>query len=81
MTDWLSDTPKVSRSACPVCEPDADFSAELLDVWYCERHTPDRGGADDETVTSTGYLSGSADAGGPDNARMCDLIHRKGERP
>src|SRR2546430_5888909 len=61
---YLPDTPCVARAYCPGCEPDADPSQEILDVRWCESHSPARDGADDEVVTASAYLSGSAEAGG-----------------
>ena len=48
---------------------------EILDVRWCESHSPTRDGADDEVVTASAYLSGSAEAGGDDNRRWCDILH------
>ena len=75
VTDYLPDTPCVARAYCPGCEPDADPSLEILDVRWCESHSPTRDGADDEVVTASAYLSGSAEAGGDDNRRWCDILH------
>jgi len=76
VTDFLPDTPSVSRAYCPTCEPDADPSAEILDVRWCSTHTPVSGGLDDESVTVDVYLSGGVEAGGEDNRRWCELLHR-----
>jgi len=46
-------------------------------VSWCESHSPARDGADDEVVTVSAYLSGSAEAGGDDNRRWCDILHRR----
>ena len=73
--DYLPDTPCVARAYCPGCEPDADPSQDILDVRWCESHFPGRAGADDEVVTASAHLSGSAEAGGNDNRRWCDLLH------
>ena len=75
MSDWLPDTPCLGRYYCPGCEPEADPTREILDVRHCERHNPVRDGADDEIVVAAAYLSGSAEAGGEDNARFCAMIH------
>jgi hypothetical protein len=75
VTDYLSDSPYVARAYCPGCEPDADPSQDILDVRWCESHSPARAGADDEVVTASAYLSGSAEAGGDDNRRWCDILH------
>ena len=42
---------------------------------WCESHSPASDGADDEVVTESAYLSGSAEAGGDDNRRWCDILH------
>ena len=47
----------------------------FLDVRWCESHSPALDGGDDEVVTSSAYLSGSAEAGGDDNRRWCDILH------
>jgi hypothetical protein len=75
VTDYLPDTPYVARAYCPGCEPEADPGDEILDVRWCESHSPSRHGADDEVVTASTYLSGSAEAGGDDNRRWCDILH------
>ena len=75
VTDYLQDSPCVARAYCPGCEPDADPSQEILDVRWCESHSPARDGADDEVVTTSAYLSGSAEAGDDDNRRWCDILH------
>jgi hypothetical protein len=74
--NYLPDTPCVARAYCPGCEPDTDPSQDILDVRWCESHSPVRAGTDDEVVAASGwYLSGSAEAGGNDNRRWCDILH------
>lgn len=75
MSDHLTDSAPVARAYCPGCEPDADPIREILDVRWCELHTPAREGAEDATVNADGFLSGSAEAGGDANRRWCELIH------
>ena len=75
VTDHLPDTPGIARAYCPGCEPDTDPSQEILDVRWCESHSPARDGPDDEVVATSAYLSGSAEAGGDDNRRWCDVLH------
>ena len=48
LTDLLPDTAYVARTYCPGCEPDADPSLDILDVRWCEPHSPARNGADDD---------------------------------
>lgn len=61
--------------ACPDCEPDRDV--RRYQVRHCSRHEPAREGVDDAAVEPSYLASGSNDAGGPGNAAMCDLLHRK----
>lgn len=75
MTDYIPDTPSLARAYCPGCEPDADPSLEILDVFWCESHAPTREGHDDAVVSSALYLSGSVEAGGDDNRRWCEILH------
>src|SRR5256886_15947584 len=78
---YLPDTPCVARAYCPGCEPDADPSQEILDVRWCESHSPARDGADDEVVTASAYLSGSAEAGGAGNRRRRHIPHGRRHPP
>lgn len=72
----LPDSPREGRDWCPTCESDADPLAEILVTVYCWRHPgPDAVGTHDAFVNAT-YLSGSAEAGGEENRRWCDAIHR-----
>ena len=75
VTEFLPDTPAVARPYCPVCEPSADPAREILDVRWCSTHTPESGGLLDAAVRAEAYLSGSAEAGGDDNRRWCQLFH------
>lgn len=77
--DWLPDSPVVARPYCPICEPEADQMAEMLETRYCESHCPSRGGESDGEVNAQSYMSGSAEAGGADNKAYCDFFHRKVE--
>ena len=77
MSHSMQDTPSVARVYCPGCEPEADPTAEILDLRWCEPHSPQRDGADDTVVTAAAYLSGSAEAGGDDNRAWCALFHRR----
>lgn len=78
MSEYIPDSPSVARAYCPACEPHADPTREILDVRWCESHSPAREGADDPLVAAGAYLSGSAEAGGEENRRWCELIHRRG---
>jgi len=77
VTEYLRDSPAVARSYCPVCEPDADPTREILDVHWCVAHAPVWSGADDGAVTVGAIPSGSAEAGGEDNRRWCEILHRE----
>jgi hypothetical protein len=76
MTDFIADTPSVGRMYCPGCEPEVDPISEILDVHWCERHSPHGEGLDDAMVGATTYLSGGVEAGGEDNRRWCEVLHR-----
>lgn len=76
MTDWLPDSDYVARPYCPLCEPDRDPCAEVLETRYCGTHQPSLAGEADHEVTSSSYLSGSAEVGGEDNAKWGALVHR-----
>ncbi|HEV8583430.1 MAG TPA: hypothetical protein VGT02_00515 [Methylomirabilota bacterium] len=77
MPDDIRDTPTLGRSYCPGCEPDADPLAEILDVRWCDAHPPANLGLDDGLVTATAHLLGSVEAGGDDNRRWCEILHRR----
>jgi hypothetical protein len=77
VSEYLAASPVVARSWCPGCEPSADPLIEILDVHYCDAHTPDRDGAADAIVPSEIILTGSSEAGGEANRIWCDLLHRQ----
>jgi len=58
---------------CPGCNPHGD-PIQMLVVW-CSRHEPSVRGSDDDRVAETGYID-RYEAGGSNNARWCDLLHR-----
>ena len=70
-----AETPRIARAYCPACEPDADTLLEILEVQWCNVHMPMREGLDDARVMSDAMLTGSAEAGGDENRRWCDIIH------
>src|SRR5262245_66060535 len=76
VTDFPAEKPPVARAYCPGCEPGADPMLEILDVHWCDAHSPCRAGPDDVLATARGTANGSAEAGGDDNRRWCELIHR-----
>jgi hypothetical protein len=76
----LPDTPALARPYCPACEPDADPCREILDVRWCDSHMPARDGLDDEVVPAGVFPSGSAEAGGDDNRRWCEIVHGRVDR-
>jgi hypothetical protein len=75
LSDVPAETPRIARAYCPACEPDADALLEILEVQWCNAHTPMREGVDDARVMSDAMLTGSAEAGGDENRRWCDVIH------
>ena len=81
MTDYTRDTPALGRTYCPGCEPETDPTLEILDVRWCDTHALQHGGADDSLVSATAYLLGSVEAGGDDNRRWCEILHRRRVEP
>ena len=75
LSDIPAETPRIARAYCPACEPDADTLLEILEVQWCAIHMPLREGMDDARVISDAMLTGSAEAGGDENRRWCDVIH------
>lgn len=69
------ETGSVARLYCPGCEPDADPTAEILDVRWCTEHTPSWAGAEDPGTAV--YITNSSEVGGEDNRLWCALVHRK----
>ena len=84
LSDVPPETPRIARAYCPACEPDADTLLEILETQWCALHMPLREGVDDARVMSDAMLTGSAEAGGDENRRWCDVIHgdspRRGHR-
>ena len=78
--DYTQDTPNLGRRYCPACEPEADVMLEILETSWCGEHLPSPRGAEDDNVVAQSYLSGSAESGGEDARRMCELIHRGDNR-
>ena len=80
VSDMPAETPRIARAFCPACEPDADTLLEILEVQWCNVHMPMREGVDDARVMSDAMLTGSAEAGGDENRRWCDIIHADSHR-
>jgi hypothetical protein len=80
LSDIPAETPRIARAYCPACEPDADTLLEILEVQWCALHMPLREGVDDARVMSDAMLTGSAEAGGDENRRWCDVIHGESSR-
>ena len=79
MTDF--DTPDLSRSYCPLCEPDADPTKEILQVKGCAIHPISLDGLDDQGARFQGEsIGGQGEAGGMGNMVMCRLVHHRGPR-
>lgn len=74
--NYLNDTPYVAIAYCPLCQPERDPTQEILEVRYCSGHEPSRAGSADSQVATQAYLSGSAEAGGAENAAWADALHR-----
>jgi hypothetical protein len=77
MSDYIPHTPAMARFYCPSCEPEADPIGEILDVRWCESHSPLREGLDDALVGAEACVAGGSEAGGEDNRRWCEIFHRR----
>ena len=81
MTDFIEPRSSVVvRPYCPGCEPETDPMRELLEQRWGPTHAPAWDGADDLLVAAAARPGGSAEAGGEDNRRWCELIHRAPSR-
>ncbi len=69
----------VIRPYCPGCEPETDPTRDLVEVRWCINihPAPSMAGADDLLVTANALPGGSAEAGGYDNRRWGELVHRE----
>ena len=66
------------REFCPGCEPETDPIKEFVIERWCFRHQEAQQGTADEQVQSSGaLLSGSSEAGGEDNRKWCEFLHRR----
>lgn len=72
----FEDTPNLAVYYCPTCEPNRDPLDGILDIRWCHMHTPSWAGTDDDAVQTNAFLSGSNEAGGYENSRWCELLHR-----
>lgn len=80
MTDWVRDSPIVTRPFCPVCEADIEQDTSMCEIRFCHMHQPSSSGADDDVIPASmreTYPAGSSEAGGLDNRAWCELLHRK----
>ena len=76
VTDSVADTEYIGKNWCPGCFPEWDPTHEILNVIWCDGHRPGTEGAADGQVMALNYMSGSAEAGGSENAAWCAQIHR-----
>jgi hypothetical protein len=74
MSDWIPDSEVVILPDCPGCQPERDPREYV--VRHCVIHDPSTRGSEDERVMQT-YVNGTSEAGGDDNRRFCDWLHRK----
>ena len=73
----IAETPSLSSSYCPRCDPERDPLREILAVQWCARHQPSTGGSDDDRATlGRGVLSALGEAEGDSNRLWCELVHR-----
>ncbi|MDO8560782.1 MAG: hypothetical protein Q7R91_01035 [bacterium] len=79
MPDYLPDPSNIRRAYCPLCEPGADPTREVLDVRWCEIHIPGLEGTADTTVIAQTYLSGSAEMDANTCLKYFIMFHRTEE--
>jgi len=72
----LHDSEYIGENWCPGCYPERDPLTEILHTHWCSGHEPSLHGSEDAHVETAGYLSGSGEAGGENNAAWCARIHR-----
>ena len=77
MSHSMQDTPSVARVYCPGCEPEADPTAEILDLRWCEPAFASARRRRRHRRHCGRVPSGSAEAGGDDNRAWCALFHRR----
>lgn len=70
---YIPETPMMSRPWCPVCEPEADPTMEILETHRCGLHQLDFTGYDDLGTFSGGYKQ----AGDANNRVFCNWLHRR----
>ena len=83
MADHLPDTPDMSVTYCPLCEPERDPfeilpGGKVLVEKRCGTHDPERKGSEDAVVSvSDAYLPSSGEADGRvSNTEACNIVHR-----
>jgi hypothetical protein len=75
--EWIDDGSGYVSVAewCPRCAPDG--IPEPWTMRLCNLHTPRLEGSADLCVRSDTFLSGTAEAGGPENRAFCDFLRSK----
>jgi hypothetical protein len=76
VSDWLGDTPDLSRAYCPACEPEADPLREILTTRWCMEHYPVTTGTADEAARTSGVTLSSTEFDADVNRRVCALLGR-----
>lgn len=69
-------TPEEIPTTCPSCYPDID--PESYVIAWCQAHSPECRGTDDDLSVHRGlFLTSSMEAGGHGNQDMCEQIHQR----
>ncbi len=75
MSDYLTDSPCVTRHWCPLCEPELDIYQVLVEEFWCSTHKSVPAGTDDEKIQGYISVSGNSESEGTTNKLMSDLLN------
>jgi hypothetical protein len=78
MSEWVGDTPDLSRAYCPTCEPEADVTREILTVRWCMEHYPVVTGTADAAARTTGVTLSGSEFDAAVNRAVCALLAGRG---
>ena len=76
-SQYLPDSPIVTRRVCPECEPDVADPTQLIELWPCPDHVVSIRGEDDERLSEVVPLNGAQECEGETNRAWCALIYHR----
>lgn len=77
VSQYLPDSPIVTRRVCPGCDPDAADPTQMVELWPCPSHTMSAKGEDDGMLSENIPPSGAAECEGETNRAWCALFYRR----